>query len=797
MLKNYFKLAWRNLWKDKLYAFLNITGLAAATAAFLLIVNFVRFEHSYENFHHQADHIFRVTTQLYKGPALVFTDCETYPPLGPLLKKDMPEVKDFVRVQDMAEHREVGVGDKYFQLDKLYAVDPSMFTIFDYEFIEGDPGNALRRPMEMVLTQSTAEQFFGRAPALGKTLMNNGHLYTVTGVVKDVPPNTHLKFDLLLSFSSLEKMGWRMTDNWQGNNNYLYLLMAPGADLAAFNRKLRKVSGEKLQHEIAVAEPMKDIHLYSHKGYEPEINGDAKTVQFLSITALLVLLVGAVNYVNMTTARSAGRIKEMAMRKVLGSSRSLLAGQLLAETLLVNLFAMGLSLLIVWLGLPAYFALIGRPVADVFFVTPLFWATCAGLFLLNCLLSGFYPALVLSAVKPVSITKRSNTPSGSLLFRKVLVTGQFAAALLVLSVSFIVYRQLAFLRAQDMGMDMKGMLILNAPLSNGTDSARMRQGLVLKNELERLPGVETVTLSEGLPGVDMDALNTTVGISRLSSEEGKGYSFTYYGIDDGFIPAMKMRLAAGANFSEGLSRWKEVIVNEEAARLLGFGSPADAIGQKLNTQPLGIPESTIIGVVKNYNQQSLKNLVPPIIHHYVEQPNFFGVKLSTTDVSATLKQVKEVWDGRYPGFLFNYHFMNEMFDAQYKADRQFEKISRVFSFFILLITCMGILGLTAYNIARRTREIGIRKVLGASVAGIVAMLSKDLVRLALISVLIASPLAWLLMSRWLQGFAYRIELHWWMFALPGLAAAAVALLTVGAQSMKAALMNPVRSLRSE
>ncbi|MBO9151778.1 ABC transporter permease [Chitinophaga sp. GCM10012297] len=797
MLKNYFVIAWRNLRKDKLYAFLNIIGLAVATAAFLLIVNFVRFEQSYENFHHNAPDIFRVTTQLYKGSELVFHDCETYPPMGPLLKKDMPEVKDFVRVQDMAERREVRAGDKYFQLNKIYAADPSMFTIFDYEFIEGDPQTALRRPMEAVLTETTAKQLFGPGPALGKTYLNQQYLYTVTGVIKDVPPNTHLKFDLLMSFSSLEKMGWRITDNWNGNNNYLYLLMAPGTDVAAFNQKLRKVSAERLENEVAVAEPAKDIHLYSHKGYEPEINGDAKTVQFLTITALLVLLVGAVNYVNMTTARSAERIKEIAMRKVLGSSRGLLIGQLLAETLLVNLFAMGLSLLIVWLSLPAYFALIGRPVQNDFFITSSFWLICMGLFLLNCLLSGLYPAMVLSAVKPVSITKRYHTSRGGNLFRKVLVTGQFAAALLVLSASFVVYRQLAFLRGQDMGLDAKNLLVVDGPLSNGSDSARVQTGIVLKNELKNLPGVKTVTLCEGLPGVDMDVLNTTVGVTRLGSEEGKGYSFTYFGIDEDFVPAMKMRLAAGENFRDGSARRREVLINEEAARLLGFKSPAEAIGRKINGRSFGVPEAAIAGVIKNYNQQSLKNAVPPIIHHYIDEPNFFGVKLATGDVSATLAQVKKVWEKQYPGYAFNYHFMNDMFDEQYKADQQFEKIARVFSIFILLITCMGVLGLTAYNIARRTREIGIRKVLGASVTGIVTLLSKDFIRLVFISAIIASPLAWLAMHRWLQDFAYRIELKWWMFALPGLAALSVALFTIGFQSVKAALTNPVKSLRSE
>lgn len=791
MLKNYIKIAWRNLRSDKLYSGINILGIAVATAAFLLIINFVRFEYSYEDFHEKADDIYRVTLDLYQGSEFIVTDAETYPPLGPLLKQEMPEVVEYVRIQMIESIREISHDNQVYRVEKVFAADPSLFEVFTYEFLYGDEGTALNAPMQVVITESLANRFFGSVSgALDKVVTSTGNQLRVTGIIKDPPPNTHLKVNMLLSFSTLERFGTDL-NSWNANNNYTYLQLQPEADLASFNKKLEELSNDRLKNEILVAEPIKNIHLYSNKTFEPEVNGNIKTVQFLFVIAILILIIGSINYMNLTTARSAERIKEVGVRKVFGSSRRLLVGQFLTETLLINLVAIVLALQIVQLVLPYYFQLIGRPVDVDFFNSPFFWMTCLGLFLFNSLLSGLYPAFKLSGVKPVAITRRTFTGSGqSEWFRKALVVGQFTAAMIVLSASFIVFRQISYMQNQDLGVDTSQKLIVRAS-STGGDSEDSPQAQVFKDALSQLPEVENVSVSDALPGVSLHDLNTTSGLTRYGSEEGGGYNYYTYGIDSDFIENMDIRLAAGRNFRNGSSNTDGVIISEEAARLLGFESPEAAVGEKLSWG------NTIVGVVKDYHQMSLKESILPMVHWYSENGSFFSIKLKTNDIRTAVSQVQSIWEEQFPGYPFEYYFFDEFFDLQYQADRRFGTIVGVFSGLTLFITCLGLLGLTAYTVSRRTKEIGIRKILGASVFNMISLLSKDFIKLVLIAVFIATPIAWFVMSQWLQDFAYRIELQLWIFLIVGLTAVVIALFTVSYQSVRAATMNPVESLRSE
>lgn len=805
MLKNYLKIAWRNLWSDKLYSGINILGIAVATAAFLLIINFVRFEYSYEDFHEKADNIYRVTLDMYQGSEYVVTDAETHPPLGPLLKEEMPEVVEYVRVQMMESIREISHDNQFFQIDKVFAVDPSMFEVFDYEFVNGDAGSALNAPMQAVLTELLAERFFGSAAAaLNKTMRHGEYQLTVTGIIKDPPPNTHLKVNMLLSFSTLERLGYDLS-SWHGNNNYTYLQLQPDTDLASFNNKLEELSGERLRNEILVAEPIKDIHLYSNKTFEPEVNGNIKTVQFLFVVSILILIIGSINYMNLTTARSAERIKEVGVRKVLGSSRRSLVGQFLTETLFINLIAMALALQIIQLALPYYFQLIGRPVDVDFFSSQFFWLMYTGLFLFNSLLSGLYPAFKLSGVKPIAVTRRTFTGSGQgELFRKALVVGQFTAAIIVLSASFIVVRQISYMQNQDLGMDTSQMLIIRGP-SYDDDSSGRPQTRVFKDALLQLSDVQNVSTSSALPGVSLHQLSTSSGITRYGTNKESGYNYYIYGIDAEFLSNMGIQLAAGRNFREGFLNKDEVIISEEAARLLGFESPEAAVGEKLSLRLSEDAEySTIVGVVKDYHQMSLKESILPMIHWYSgneswysESGSFFSIKLKTEDVRTAVSRVESIWKEQFPGYPMDYYFFDEFFDRQYQAEQRFGKIVAVFSGFTLFITCLGLLGLTAYTVSRRTKEIGIRKILGATVFNMVSLLSKDFIKLVLIAVLISTPVAWYIMNQWLQDFAYKIELHLWMFALVGSLAVIIALITVSFQSVRAATMNPVKSLRSE
>lgn len=799
MFKNYLKIAWRNLRKDKFYTVINILGLALATAAFLFIVNYVRFEYSYENFYKKADDLYRITLDNYKGNEYITTDCETHPALGPTIKKQMPEVVDYVRVEHMEEIPTVKSNGKVFKIDNAYAVDHSMFTVFNYDFIEGNAATALTAPMQAVITQSLAQRMFGHETAVGKLLQDGDWTYTITSVIKDIPSNTHLKFDLLISFTSLISRGIDM-QGWNGNNNYTYVQLVPHADLAAFNKKLLQLSKEKLRMDRYKAEPMKDIHLLSHKSFEPEENGDLKTVQFMLVIAVLVLLVGSVNYVNLTTARAADRTKETGMRKALGSSRISLVKQFMTETVLINLLSLALALVLIEVLLPAYVQLTGRPITVDFFHSSFFWFTAAALFVFNCVLSGLYPALVLSAVKPVTVTRKSFTASsGSILFRRILVVGQFSAALIVLSASLIVFRQLSYMRSQDLGLSTDQTLILRAPSGQGKimDSIRRQQSKAFLNNVSQLPQVENITAAEAMPGASLHDLSTTTGVSQLGSDKGLNYTFYAYGVDENFLPVMNIKLLAGNNFKR-VPNYDEMILSREACRLFGFSRPQDAIGKKLTLSWTSLGYSTIIGVVEDYHQQSLKGAILPMIHWYRNNGGtFYAAKLNSGNIKQTLAKMQLLWQEQYPEYPFEYHFFNELFDEQYKADQQFGKIVEIFSFFTLFITCLGILGLTAYNITKRSKEIGIRKVLGASVSSIVNLLSKDFVKLVAIAILIATPLTWYTMNRWLQDYAYRIQIQWWMFAIAGLLTMCIALLTVSIQSIKAAMANPVKSLKSD
>lgn len=800
MFQNYLKIAWRNLKKDKFYTVINILGLALATAAFLFIINYVRFEYSYEQFYKNADHIYRITLDNYKGNEYVMTDCETHPPLGPLVKKLFPEVTDYVRVEHMEEIPSIKTNGRVFKIDNAYAVDNSMFTVFNYDFIEGNAGTALTAPMQAVITQSLARRMFGNKSAVGKLLQDGDWTYTITSVIKDVPSNTHLKFDLLISFNTLLSRGIQL-DSWHANNNYTYVQLQPHADLTAFNHKLLGVAKEQLKTARLRAEPIKDIHLLSHKSFEPEENGDLKTVQFMLVIAILVLLVGSVNYVNLTTARAADRTKETGMRKALGSSRMSLVKQFMTETVLVNLIALALALMLIEALLPAYVQLTGRPITADFFHSAFFWFTAAALFVFSCVLSGLYPALVLSAVKPVSVTgKLFTVSSGGVLFRRVLVVAQFAAALIVLSASLIVFRQLSYMRHQDLGLSTDQVLVLRTPAGQGRmiDSIRRQQSPAFLSGVSQLPQIERITATEALPGSSLHDVTTTSGISLQGSDAGLNYSFYAYAIDENFLPLMNLKLLAGENFRAGESNADKMILSREACRLFGFHTPEDAIGKRLTLSWTSLGYSTIIGVVEDYHQQSLKTAILPMIHWYrTSGGTFFAAKIKPRNTGQMIAQIQRLWQQQYPEYPFEYHFLDEMFDEQYKADQRFGKIVEIFSGFTLFITCLGILGLTAYNITKRSKEICIRKVLGASVGSIVNLLSRDFVKLAAVAIFIAMPLTWYIMGHWLQHYAYRIQIQWWMFAVTGLVTIAIALITVSVQSIRAALANPVKSLKSE
>lgn len=802
MLKNYLKTAIRNLWRNPGFSVINISGLAIGMAAFLLIIHYVSFEKSYESYNKYADNIYRVTLDLYNGSEYVVTDCETYPPLGPALKEKMPEVEDFVRVQKMEEIREISYLDKHFMEERVFAADPSVFKLFDLQLVKGNINSVLKSPMQLVITESMAKKYFGDVNAIGKTvkLTPKKESLEIVGVIKDLPLNTHLKMDFLVSWSSMESWGWDM-NSWNGNNNYTYLKLSPTVNLVKFNEELKAFSKTQLKRKILVAEPINDIHLYSHKTFEPEVNGNAQTVNFLLIISVLIILIVSINYINLTTAKSIERAKEVGIRKIIGSSRRSIIAQSITEFLLINVIAALLALILIQVSSSLYVEVIGKNIPMNLLLSLPFWQTLLTLFLFNIILSGLYPAIALSATKPASIIGRSFTgsPKGNLL-RKGLVVGQFMATFILLAGTIIIYKQVHYMKHQNLGMDTEEVLVVRGPALTNQDSLEMNKTRLFKTTLQNNPHIKKVSASESLPGVSLHELNTSSGIVQYGQEATSGYNYYIYSIDSAFIPLMNIQMVAGKNYSPGLSRKSEVIINEEAARMLGFKDAQQAVGKKITLGWNDQPFLTVAGVVQNYHQQSLKEKHLPMIHPYLERANgYFALKVQTGNLKETIDEVKQAWNTTLPGHTFNYYFLDEMFDQQYKSDLQFGKITGVFSGIAIFLASLGLLGLISFSTHQRTKEIGIRKVLGASVAGIVTLLSKDFIKLVLIAIVIASPLAYYGMTVWLQEFAYKIDLNQnlWIFVVAGLLALFIALLTISFQAINAALANPVKSLRTE
>lgn len=804
MLKNYLSIAYRNLLKNKVFSLINISGLAIGMTAFLLIVQYVRFERSYEDFHKNADNIYRVTLKLYNGREFVVTDCETYAPVGPMLKAKLPEVIDFVRMFHNDGLQDIEIGDRKLLDEGIYFADPSAFRIFSIDVLHGDPHNALSQPSQAVITASTAKKFFGSTDVLGKPLKIDKNLYTVTAVIRDLPPNTHLKFNVLLSHLTLNKLHeWYKDDSWNGNNEYTYLLMAPGAKVGAFNEKLADFSvsmKEKIGDEQFTAEPMKDIHLYSTKEFEPEVNGSARTVYFLLVIAVFIIIIAWVNYVNLSTARAVERAREVGIRKVMGSVRRQLVVQFLSESIIINLIAGCLAFILFQVGLPFFRDLTGQPLPLDFITNPGFWYQFLLLLFTGSILSGLYPAFVLSSFNPAAVLKgKFRSSSHGQHLRKGLVVFQFSATVILMVCMVTVYLQVSYLRHYDLGMNVAQSLAIRAPRLDMPDSVSQNNFRSFKTELLRQPGIQSVASSESLPGFSLHELNTTSNLHRVGKEkEGGSFNYYFFSIDAGFIPTLDMKLASGRNFGNGVANMDQVIINEEAVQRLGFSNAEEAVGSKITfrTRWNGEP-ATIIGVLKNFYQRSPKEKHIPMIFRYQETALYFSLKMDTKDIRKTVASVKNLWDEVFDKSPFQYYFLDAKFNQQYQSDSRFGQVISTFSALAVFIASLGLFGLSSFTISQRTKEIGIRKVLGASVAQIVQLLSKDFAKVVMFAALLALPFAYFAMDQWLSHYENRIRLNIWIFVLPVIIILLIALITVSFQTIKTALANPTSSLKQE
>ncbi|HEY4111168.1 ABC transporter permease [Puia sp.] len=814
MFRNHLRLAWRGLLKRKGYSALNIFGLAIGITCCLLIFHYVAFERSYDTFQPNAKRIVRVRLDNYQQGKLAWQSATSYPAIAPTMKKEFPEVEQFGRLIDadlLLTNPEKNV--KFNELKGYYA-DPSMIGMLDVRLLKGNPATALDGPDKIMLSQSMARKYFGDQDPLGKHLRAQGdgvtENYEVTGVFKDYPVNSHLILNHLVSYSTLGKILRAQGDSsnptemaWGWYDYYDYIQLKPGADYKALEAKLpafcnRHINNDEWRiknnvHSELYLIPLSDIHLYSNYNQEAEVNGNGKAVGFLFLIAFLIISIAWINYTNLATARSLERAREVGLRKVLGAVRADLIIQFLAESLLLNTLALALAAIAAELVAPAFNTLIGSDAGP--FHLPLDYTLgFAAIFLLGSLLSGIYPAFILSGYHPITVLKGlfKNSTRG-LILRKSLIIGQFAVSVILITGTILVYQQVQYMRHQQLGANINQTLVLGGASSIQQDSVYKTIFQPFKNTLLQQSGIQSVTASSNVMGQEIYWTN---GINRIGANTKTAVTLYILGIDYDFIPSYSLKLAAGRNFSQQFpTDAKAALLNEKAATLLGFASTADALQGKIKW---GGDTLHIVGVLADYHQQGLRNAINPmLILPRPENRNYYSIKFTSDNPHETIATVKKAWDHYFPQDPFNYYFLDENFNQQYKADTRFGTVFGLFSTLAIIIACFGLLGLSAYNVLQRTREIGIRKVLGATEQSLVFLLSKEFLWLVLLSLVIAIPLSWYVMYSWLQDYAYRITIQWWVFALGGSLALAIALLTVGLQAFRASLANPIKSLRTE
>ena len=797
MIKNDFKTAFRIMKREKLYSGINILGLTSGLVIALLILFFVKFEMSYEDFNPHADKVVRITMDYLDGETLIDQDCETYHILGPMISKEFPEVVDFTRAFGLDEML-IKVGEEQFRESMVYAVDPSFLETFGYPLVSGDNSSALTQPNQAVLTESVALKYFGTKDAVGKSIYLVGPQINmeVVGIVKDSPANTHMKIGLIISYLSMEQFLSKREDVWDNNDTYTYLTLKDSKSYGLFKENLadlnKKLQVEIIPDERIISQPIKDIHLYSHKSYEVEQNGDATVVFFLLGVGLLVIVIAVVNYINLSTAKSLDRAKEVGIRKVIGSSLGQLRIRFFIESFLINLFAGVTSLIIISSLFEPFKRLAGLPISADILTDQTFWLLFISLLFLSMLLSGSFPAFILSSFKPVSVLKGKFSHSKRGIFlRKSLVIFQFSIAIFLMIQTLTATEQLEYMQKKDLGMSTEKIVVVYTP----TRTDQKRGFGSFKDELLSHSQFQNVSLSTCVPGMPTSDMASTTNIHLEEDLIKRNNNFFIYQIDSNFISTMKMDLVQGENFTNRLNVENPFIVNEQALRLWGIAESENAIGKKSHFWG---KENTLVGVVKNFHQIGVKSAhIPMIFLHRSQSGSYISIKLSEGDVIRQMDTMERIYNAHFPNRPFDFFFLDQKFDSQYKNDVQFQKVFTVLSTFAIIITCLGLFGLATYMVAKRTKEIGIRKVLGASVSSIISLLSKEFMVLVVLSALVAIPLTYFLIQGWLEQYAFRIELNVWLFLLPALLVLVVAYGTVFSRAFNVSQANPVEALRDE
>ena len=794
MIKNYFKIAFRNLWRHKVFSFINIMGLTVGMTACFLIFLYVKFELSYDSFHTKSDRIYRVVSDI-KTPTEVIHASGPAWAVAPNAKDEFPEIQSFVRITG-GDNVLMRKGDIKFQEENAAWADSAIFNVFDFKLLKGNPNTALKDPFSIVFSETAAKKYFGKADPIGQTILITGDALPakVTGIMKDIPENSQIKADVFLSMTTItQKFNQSLDSQWGNYGASAYILLKPGTNAKSLERKfpsfLERRNGTEMKkmqmYPTLFLEPLKDVYLRSTR--DDHKTGNITNVYIFSVIAIFILLIACINFINLTTARSAERAKEVGIRKVVGAGKMQLASQFIGESVVLCMIAFVVTLFLSWLLLPVFNQLAGKTISNGIFehinyiILLFFSAIGIGLF------AGIYPALVLSSFKPMVVLKgRFVTGTRGIFLRKGLVIAQFTISIALIIATIIVYNQMNYMRTQDLGFNKDQMMIID---TNGDPA---KQAFV--QAVKELPNVKSTAMSSSVPGGGNPG-----AYSEIENKKGdlQIANLDLYFVDFDYTNLYKIKMVAGRSFSRDFmtDTTQAIILNEAAVKMFGYTSPEQAVGKRFKQWGR---EGKIIGVMKDFHYRSLQEEIKPLSMRI--EPggsNLVSLNVAAANLPKTIAAVESKWKSLIPARPFSYYFLDEFFDRQYRSEIRFGKLFLNFAILAIFISCLGLLGLASYSTIQRTKEIGIRKVMGASVSNIVNLLSKDFLKLVGISFLVAAPVAWYFMHQWLKDFAYRVDIGWWIFLIAGATAVLIALFTISFQAIKAAMANPVKSLRSE
>jgi putative ABC transport system permease protein len=795
MLKSYFIVAFRNFRKHRVFSAINILGLAVGMTVCFLIFSYVRFELSYDSFHRKADRIYRVVCDIKTPSETIKADGPAWPVL-PNMKKQFPEIESAVRT--VRGSLLVRTGDIKFQEENSLFADPDFFKIFDFSLLKGDPATVLRDPFSVVFSESAAKKYFGNTNPVGQTVLlaQKAWPVKVTGLMKDLPENSQIKADMIVSMSTeTQNLNRGLEDSWEWSDYHpiCFILLQPGTDPQILARKfpafMAHVEGSEMKKQQMASdlslERLQDVYLYSTRNGNKA--GNSKNIYLFSIIAVIVLLIACINFVNLTTARAADRAKEVGIRKVVGAVQAELARQFIGESVLFCLLAFALTIGFAALLIPEFNQLAGKTISHGIFehMYYILWLFLSVLFV--GVIAGFYPALVLSSFRPITVLKgRWASHSDGNTLRKTLVLVQFTLSTGFIIATIVVFQQLNFMRTRDLGFNKDQMMVIN------TEGDPERKAF--QESLKGIPGILSTSLASSVPATDDYTINCQIENAAGNLQVA---NLDSYFVDWDYIPQYQIKMIAGRAFSRefGTDTTEAMVINETAAKMFGYRSADEAVGRRFTQFDR---QGKIVGVMKDFHFHSLQREIRPLAMRIEPEACFLvSVKVSAKDLPATIAAIRDKWKTIIPHRPLLYYFLDEFFDKQYRSDERFGKLFLYFTMLAIFISCMGLFGLASHSALQRTREIALRKVLGASVQNIVRLMSQDFLRLVLISFLVASPIAWWLMHEWLQNYAYRISIGWGVLFASGMLAVTIALVTIGWQAIRAAKANPIKSLRSD